>query len=54
VPVIGEFGVPRHVRGVSDVPGLTFLGLLFQLDNASANLTGVARDAEHLASRWTV
>ena len=54
VPVIGELGVPRHVRGVTDVPGLTFLGLLFQLDNASANLTGVARDAEYLASRWTV
>lgn len=54
VPVIGEFGVPRHVRGVTDVPGLTFLGLLFQLDNASANLTGVARDAEYLASRWAV
>jgi putative flavoprotein involved in K+ transport len=54
MPVIGEFGVPRHVRGVSEVPGLTFLGLLFQLDNGSANLTGVARDAEYLASRWTV
>jgi putative flavoprotein involved in K+ transport len=52
VPVIGEAGVPRHVRGVSDVPGLTFIGLLFQLDNGSANLTGVARDAEYLASRW--
>jgi putative flavoprotein involved in K+ transport len=52
VPVIGEFGVPRHVRGVTDVPGLTFIGLLFQLDNGSANLTGVARDAEYLASRW--
>jgi putative flavoprotein involved in K+ transport len=54
LPVMDEFGVPRHVRGVSEVPGLTFLGLLFQLDNASANLTGVARDAEYLASRWTV
>ncbi len=52
LPVIGEFGVPRHVRGVSEVPGLTFLGLLWQLDNASANLGGVARDAEYLASRW--
>jgi putative flavoprotein involved in K+ transport len=54
MPVIGEFGVPRHVRGMTDVPGLTFLGLLFQLDNGSANLTGVARDADYLASRWTV
>lgn len=52
VPVIGEFGAPRHTRGVTDVPGLTFIGLLFQLDNGSANLTGVARDAEYLASRW--
>ena len=47
-----EFGVPKHVRGVTDVPGLTFIGMLFQLDNGSANLTGVARDAEYLASRW--
>jgi putative flavoprotein involved in K+ transport len=52
LPVIGEFGVPRHERGISEVPGLTFLGLLWQHDNASANLAGVARDAEYLASRW--
>ena len=52
VPVEREFGVPKHVRGVTDVPGLTFIGMLFQLDNGSANLTGVARDAEYLASRW--
>jgi putative flavoprotein involved in K+ transport len=52
VPVEREFGVPKHVRGVTQVPGLTFIGMLFQLDNGSANLTGVARDAEYLASRW--
>jgi putative flavoprotein involved in K+ transport len=52
LPILDEFGVPRHVRGVSDVPGLTFIGLLWQLNNASANLTGVAQDAEYLASRW--
>jgi putative flavoprotein involved in K+ transport len=52
VPVEREFGVPKHVRGVTDVPGLTLIGMLFQLDNGSANLTGVARDAEYLASRW--
>jgi hypothetical protein len=28
------------------------IGMLFQLDNGSANLTRVARDAEVLASRW--
>ena len=42
VPILDEFGVPRHVRGVSDVPGLMFLGMLFQHDNGSANLAGVA------------
>jgi putative flavoprotein involved in K+ transport len=52
LPILDEFGVPRHVRGVTDVPGLTFIGLLWQLNNSSANLTGVAVDAEYLASRW--
>lgn len=52
LPILDEFGVPRHVRGVSEVPGLTFLGLLWQHNNASANLNGVAIDAEHLVSRW--
>jgi len=34
LPVIGEDGRPRETRGVvSDVPGLYFLGLLFQYDS---------------------
>ena len=53
LPVIDELGMPRHVRGVTDVPGLTFIGLLWQRNNASANLAGVASDAEYLASRWS-
>ena len=52
LPILDEFGTPRHVRGVTEVPGLMMLGMLFQHDNASANLVGVARDAEYLASRW--
>ena len=52
LPILDEFGVPRHVRGVSEVPGLTFIGLLWQHTNASANLAGVVVDAEYLASRW--
>jgi hypothetical protein len=43
VPLEREHGVPKHLRGSTDVPGLTFIGMLFQLDNGSANLTGVAR-----------
>lgn len=52
LPILDESGVPRHVRGVSEVPGLTFIGLLLQHNNASANLAGVAIDAAYLASRW--
>jgi putative flavoprotein involved in K+ transport len=52
LPILDEFGVPRHVRGVSEVLGLSFIGLLLQHNNASANLAGVALDAEYLASLW--
>jgi putative flavoprotein involved in K+ transport len=52
LPIIDEYGLPRQDRGVSDVPGLTFLGLLWQTNQASANLVGVDVDAEYLASRW--
>ena len=52
VPVIGASGAPDHVRGVTSIPGLEFIGLLWQRNNASANLAGVASDAEYLASRW--
>jgi putative flavoprotein involved in K+ transport len=52
LPVLNELGVPRHERGVTEVPGLTFIGLLWQHDQGSANLVGVARDADYLASRW--
>ena len=51
LPILDEFGVPRHVRGVSEVPGLSFIGLLWQHNNGSANLLGVAVDAAYLASQ---
>jgi putative flavoprotein involved in K+ transport len=48
-------GIPVHDRGVVDsVPGLFFVGLLFQYSLSSALLGGVGRDAEfivdHIAS----
>ena len=52
LPIIDEIGVPRHVRGVSEVPGLTFLGLPWQYHQGSHAFFGVARDAEYLAERW--
>jgi len=52
LPVLDELGMPRHVRGISEVPGLTFIGLLWQRNQVSANFVGVATDAAFLASRW--
>lgn len=52
MPIFDEFGAPRHVRGVTEVPGLTFLGLPWQLNQASATFFGVANDARYLAERW--
>jgi putative flavoprotein involved in K+ transport len=52
LPVLDAAGLPRHVRGVSEVPGLSFIGLLWQLNNASANFAGVDLDAAYLAARW--
>ena len=47
--------MPVHERGVTNVPGLTFLGLPWQRGMGSANLVAVVQDAEylveHLAAR---
>ncbi len=49
-PILDEDGYPRNVRGVSDVPGLYFLGLLWQHTQVSATLVGPTIDAMHLAA----
>ncbi len=50
LPILDEQGIPRQQHGVSDVPGLFFLGLLWQRNQLSATLMGPAVDARHLAS----
>lgn len=52
MPIFDEMGAPRHVRGVTEVPGLTFLGLPWQFNQRSATIFGVAGDARYLAERW--
>lgn len=52
LPIFDEFGAPRHVRGLTETPGLTFLGLPWQLNQGSATFFGVAADAGYLAERW--
>lgn len=47
--VLDEKGRPRHQRGVSDVPGLYFLGLPWLSRRASPFIWGVWHDADYLA-----
>ena len=48
-PVFGDDGFPIHRRGVTNVPGLYFLGLRFQHRLNSSLIGGVGRDAQFLA-----
>jgi putative flavoprotein involved in K+ transport len=48
LPIFDDQGFPRHRRGVTDVPGLYFLGLPWQHTQASATLVGPTLDAPHL------
>ena len=47
-PILDALGYPRNVRGVAPIPGLYFLGLLWQHSQASASLVGPGLDAHHL------
>jgi putative flavoprotein involved in K+ transport len=47
-PLLDELGYPHNTRGVSTVPGLYFLGLLWQHSQASASLAGPRLDGPHL------
>ena len=54
VPVFDAAGDPAHVRGVTAVPGLYFLGLPWLYTWGSGRFAGIARDAafvvDHLAA----
>jgi putative flavoprotein involved in K+ transport len=51
LPVFDEEGRLRHRRGVTDVPGLNFLGLTWQHTRGSALLGWVKDDAEFIAEQ---
>ena len=50
-PVMDSEGSVRHRRGVTDVPGLYFLGLSWQHTRGSALLGWVKDDAEFIAAQ---
>ena len=51
LPAFDADGIPRQVDGVSEVDGLSFIGLPWLRDQGSATLYGVRRDAERLLER---
>jgi putative flavoprotein involved in K+ transport len=49
LPVLDEFGEPRHTRGVvGHEPGLYVVGLRFLQSASSGQINGVGRDADHV------
>jgi putative flavoprotein involved in K+ transport len=48
---LDERGAPIHQRGITDVPGLYFLGLSWLSRRASSFIFGVEQDAAYLADR---
>jgi putative flavoprotein involved in K+ transport len=51
LPLFDGKGYPCHERGVTSVPGITFLGLPWQYTWGSGRFSGVARDAAYLAEQ---
>jgi putative flavoprotein involved in K+ transport len=51
LPIFDEFGYPRQRRGVTEVPGLYFTGLLWQHNQLSATLPGASLEARHVAEQ---
>ena len=47
-PLLDDFGYPHNTRGVAAIPGLFFLGLLWQHSQASASLVGPGLDGPYL------
>ncbi|MPZ79404.1 MAG: SidA/IucD/PvdA family monooxygenase [Actinophytocola sp.] len=48
LPVLDEWGYPRHQRGVTGHPGLYAIGLRWLHSEPSSVLAGVGADAEHV------
>lgn len=54
LPILDAMDLPRQRRGVSEIPGLYFIGSLWQHNQLSATLVGVDLDARALAERMGV
>jgi putative flavoprotein involved in K+ transport len=50
LPIFEPDGTPRHQRGITEAPGLAFLGLPWLNSRSSALMGGVGPDAQHVVS----
>jgi putative flavoprotein involved in K+ transport len=48
LPIFDSTGVPEHKRGITEVPGLAFLGLPWLNSRSSALMGGAGPDARHV------
>jgi putative flavoprotein involved in K+ transport len=53
IPIFDARGTPRHQGGISEVPGLYFIGLTWLSQFSSSFLFGVGDDADRLATHIT-
>ncbi len=53
LPVLDQWGYPRHVRGVTTHPGLYAIGLRWLHSEPSSTLAGVGADAAHIVEHIT-
>jgi putative flavoprotein involved in K+ transport len=51
LPVLGPDGLPRHQRGVTEYPGLYFLGMHNQYSRGSSLIHWVRHDAAYIAGQ---
>ncbi|MFJ6538835.1 flavin-containing monooxygenase [Paenarthrobacter sp. NPDC091711] len=51
LPLVDEWGYPKHTRGVTVIPGLYVVGLPWLTRHYSAIVGGVGLDAEYVAGR---
>jgi len=50
-PIIGSDGLPKHHDGISDIPGLYYIGLPWMRFRKSVTLFGLKEDAEFIAGK---
>jgi putative flavoprotein involved in K+ transport len=50
-PIFDEFGYPRHRRGVTEIPGLYFAGLLWQQNQLSHTVAGASLETTYVAEQ---